>query len=96
MKTTVDNDKYDAYARRFLETLTRYIQNDLTELKLSKKEKSELTKSIVFSVATILDGTGSLDYDEKQLIPHLTFQLEGDSYAVVDDGTIALHELCDI
>jgi hypothetical protein len=96
MKTKVDNDKYDAFARSFLATLTKYIESDLEEVKLSKKEKKELAQSITFSVATLLDGTGSLEHKKKQLIPHLAFALVGAKSAVIDDGAIALHELCEL
>jgi len=96
MTTIIDNDKYDAYSRSFLAGLSKHIEHSLAETKLSKGEKKELTSSLVFNVACLLDGSGSVEHKKKALIPRLAFQLDGDQSAVIDDGSIALHELCDL
>jgi hypothetical protein len=96
MKSTIDNERYDSYARSFLATLTKYLEHGLTDTDLSDKEKKDLARSLTFSIASPLDGTGSLEHDQKQLIPYLAFELDGEDSAVIDDGTIALHELCEL
>jgi hypothetical protein len=96
MNAKIDNDRYDTYARSFLSTLTKYLEHGLADSRLTVKERKQLAQSITFSLASLLDGTGSLEHDKKQLVPHLAFQLEEEADAVVDDGTIALHELCEL
>ena len=96
MKTKVDNDRFDSYARSFLATLTEYIERGMADSKLSKGAKKELAQSLTFSIASLLDGTGSLTHEKKQLIPHLAFELQGEKFMVIDDGAIALHELCEL
>jgi len=95
MTTKIDNGKYDAYSRSFLKAMSKHIEHSLAETKLSKNEKKELVSSLVFNLACLLDGSGSVEHKKKALVPRLAFQLDGEESAVIDDGSIALHELCD-
>jgi hypothetical protein len=93
MKIKVDNTQYDALARSFLRGLRKHIEHSLADAKLTAPQRKDLAASLVFHIASVLDGTANIDHKRKPLIPHLSFQSGDSDLAIVDDGTVALHEL---
>ncbi len=49
-----------------------------------------------WNMACLLDGSGNLLCENKVMVPHLGFEVDGDDDVVFDQGTTVFHELLDL
>jgi len=98
MEIKIDNKRYTELSQSFLLWLEKWIENSISDCKeLDKDEKGELTSSLKFGLASLLDGTGNCEHSGKALVPMLGYldpeNPEDESTVIFDDGKVALHEL---
>ena len=86
-----DGDKFDELQSIFIGGIIDEIKIKLEEAKLPSDKVRELLENISFSVATILDGSRSVEYEGVEASPIITFQ-EGDNDLIYPGGNSWMHE----
>lgn len=91
MKLKQDGDKFDELQSIFIGGIIDAIKENIDEAKLPDDKARELLENISFSVATILDGSRSVEYDNVEPNPIITFQ-DNDKEIIYPGGSSWMHE----
>ena len=91
MQLTNDSDKFDQLQSIFIGGLIDEIKAQLESANLPAPKVRELLENISFSIATILDGSCSVEFDGVEASPVITFQ-DGDTALVYPGGNSWMHE----
>ena len=91
MQLKNDGDKFDELQSIFIGGIIDEIKVQLEEAKLPNDKVRELLENISFSVATILDGSRSVEYEGVEASPVVTFQ-DGEKDLVYPGGNSWMHE----
>lgn len=73
MKIEYDDDSFDAMQLKLSEELVESIHGHLKDLELDTDRLEELVGKIAFSVSCIIDGSQSIELDNKPVKPVLGF-----------------------
>ena len=74
MELKLEPKQFEAYQDAFVEEITKTIMVKLVESGLEGRQMRELTASIAFSVASIIDDNARIESDGEPVKPYLTFQ----------------------
>ena len=74
MNFNLEPEKFEEYQEAFIEEITKSIMVKLVEGGLEGRQLEELTASIAFSVASIIDDTTQIESDGEPVKPYLTFR----------------------
>jgi len=91
MQLKNDGDKFDELQSIFIGGIIDEIKVQLEEAKLPNDKVRELLENISFSVATILDGSRSVEYEGVEASPVVTFQ-DSEKDLVYPGGNSWMHE----
>lgn len=91
MQLKNDGDIFDELQSIFIGGIIDEIKVKLEEAKLPSDKVRELLENISFSVATILDGSRSVEYEGVETSPVITFQ-EGENELIYPGGNSWMHE----
>lgn len=91
MQLKNDGDKFDELQSIFIGGIIDEIKVQLEEAKLPNDKVKELLENISFSVATILDASRSVEYEDVEASPVVTFQ-DGEKDLVYPGGNSWMHE----
>ncbi len=78
MDLILETEKFEEYQEAFIKEITQTIMVKLVEGGLSGQQMEELTASIAFSIASIIDDTTEIESDGAQVKPYLTFRASDD------------------
>lgn len=78
MELKLEPEKFEAYQDAFVDEITKTIMVKLIEGGLEGRQMRELTASIAFSVASIIDDTANIVSDGEPVNPYLTFRSGSD------------------
>jgi hypothetical protein len=94
MKIEEDKALYLQFCESFISDLTFATARTLKENNIPDDKIGEISKSILFDVAALFDGSWELDHGDKRLEPKLLFQLEGNAERLIwDSRGTHMHEL---
>ena len=91
MELRNDGDKFDELQSIFIGGIIDEIKIKLEEAKLPDETVRELLENLSFSIATILDGSLSIEYEGVEASPVMTFH-EGENDLVYPGGKSWMHE----
>jgi len=91
MQLTKDGDKFDELQSIFIGGIIDEVKTQLESANLSASQVRDLLEKISFSVATILDGSCSVEFDGVEASPIITFQ-SGDTELIYSGGNSWMHE----
>jgi hypothetical protein len=81
MELKLDTEKFDEYQKLFIAEITQTVMVKLIEAGLKEQQLEDVTASIVFNIASIIDDTTQIESDGVEVRPYLTFR-EGDDELV--------------
>jgi hypothetical protein len=73
MTIKIDEGKFDKCQLRLLEEIARDVKSALEEAGVSAERIQDVTESITFQIAAIVDSSRVMELDGKPLLPFLTF-----------------------
>ena len=76
MELNLQPEKFEEYQQALIEEITKTIMVKLVESGLERRQMEDLTASIAFSVASIIDNTAKIEAEGEPIRPYLTFQSE--------------------
>lgn len=91
MKLKNNSDKFDQLQLIFIGGLIDEIKEQLESVNLPEPKVRELLENISFSIATVLDGSRSVEFDDVEASPIITFQ-DGDATLIYPGGNSWMHE----
>ena len=91
MELKHDGDKFDELQSIFIGGIIDEIKAKLEEANLPNEKVRELLENISFSVATILDGSRSVEFEGVEASPVITFEDDEDNL-VYPGGNSWMHE----
>ena len=91
MKLIEDEDKFDELQSIFIGGIIDAIKENIDEAKLPDNKSRELLENISFTVATILDGSRSVEYENVEANPIITFK-NNDKEIVYPGDSSWMHE----
>lgn len=91
MQLTIESDKFDELQSIFIGGIIDEVKVQLEDGGLPNDKARELLENISFSIATILDGSRSVEYEGVEASPVITFQ-DGDKNLVYPGGNSWMHE----
>ena len=84
MELKLDLDKFDELQRILIHEIAQTIMIKLMENGLEGQQLEDATASVVFSLASIIDDTTSIESDGTEVKPYLTFR--GDDEDIIHCG----------
>ena len=90
MQLTTDGDFIERQ-KTFVECLIRAIRQELEDVDAPPEVVQQLTGSIAFAVASLIDGTSSAQFQGEELNPHLAFRT-GPEELLYAGGNTWMHE----
>lgn len=78
MQLNLDTTRFDQYQVILVRELVQSIRVKLQEAGLSGAKLDEVTASIAFSVASMIDDTSSIEVEGVEVHPYLTFRTSED------------------
>ena len=90
-KLVEDAERYDNWQPYFIGEIIQAVKRELEASKVPKKKLRDLTESIAFSVACIIDGSQTFEVDGEEIDPILTFSIE-ENELIHWGGNSSLHE----
>ena len=90
----LDRPKYDDFTGELTRIMAVVVRRELAEAGLPQSQVRDLTKKIVFNLATMFDGNWVLDHDDKTLEPKVLFRYDGDDERLIwAEGGSNMHEV---
>tara|TARA_Y100001936_G_C15433243_1_gene340463 strand:- start:74 stop:397 length:324 start_codon:yes stop_codon:yes gene_type:complete len=74
MESKLEPKEFENYQDIFVEEMIKAIMVKLVESGLEGRQMRELTMGIAFSVASIIDDTSKIEFNEEEIHPYLTFK----------------------
>lgn len=100
MNISEDNARYEILHEGLLRGLFASVNHSLKEAKehsnlsIPDEWMEGVVETIVFGIATTLDGSASNEHEGHEVIPHLTFKnAHGSKELLVNDSGSYLHEM---
>ncbi|MBL4796174.1 MAG: hypothetical protein JKY50_02035 [Oleispira sp.] len=90
-KLKLDADEHDDQQAIFIGAIIEDVKSKLETSGLKGEALKELTGNISFGIATLIDNSSSIEFEDKEVVPVLTF-LEGDSELIHCGGNSFTHE----
>lgn len=90
MQLTTKGD-FDKRQRALVEHMVGAIKRELENVDAPSEVVRQLTGSIAFAVASLSDGAASVEFEGKELDPHLTFPVGADELLYAG-GSSWMHE----
>lgn len=87
----LDSDEYDNQQVMFIGAIIEAVKTKLEEAGIKGEELKELTGNISFGVAALIDNSSSIEFEDKEVVPVLTF-LEGEKNLIHCGGNSYTHE----
>jgi len=78
MKLILDENRFDDLQIELLDELANAVKDHLQEAKVPDDILNETMVDIVFSIATIIDGSRATSFEGHEIIPVLTFLIDED------------------
>lgn len=97
MNIKEDSELYDTLHEGLLRGLFTSIKSSLEEAQLSQEIQipdgflENIVEAITFNVAAVIDGSAEMEFEEKEVLPCLTFKDNGQH--IVNDVGSYLHEM---
>ena len=91
MKLKEDADRFDDLQMILIGGIVDAIKDDLDKAGLPDNKSRQLLETLSFSVATILDGSRSVDYEGQEASLVITFE-SGEDELVYPGGNSWMHE----
>lgn len=73
MKITNDLERFDTRQIELLRWIAATVKESLESAKIPKKKVRELTETLTFQIACVIDGSTAMGIEGENLIPVLTF-----------------------
>ena len=100
MNTKEDNKNYGIYHEGILRGLFTSVNaslkeaNEMEDAKIGEEYLEGIVENIVFGVAAVIDGSTVMEFEEKEIHPHLTFKKsQGSDTLIINDKGSYLHEM---
>ena len=87
----LDADDYDDQQAKFIGAIIEDVKAKLEETGLKGDQLKDLTGNISFGIATLIDNSASIEFENKEVVPVLTF-LEGENQLIHCGGNSYTHE----
>ena len=92
LKLNLNAEEYDEQQVIFIRAIIEDVKSRLEETGISGNQLKDLVGNISFGIATLIDNSASVEFEEKEIFPQLAFYLEDNDELVHCGGNSYMHE----